>query len=226
MSLGSGMNVTTNANRKSPLALLGRLARGADPAGERCDFCSASLGPVHRHLLETAEPKIVCVCDACGLRFQSAVGRYRLIPRDVRGLPDFRITDEQWAALGLPINLVFMFRNSAQARVVVLYPSPAGVTESLLPISTWEELAAANPALARMEPDVEALLVNRIGEAREYYLAPIDRCYELAGLVRLNWRGFSGGEKAWQAIDRFFTGLRSEAPPGPGIEKREGVCLT
>ena len=35
-----------------------------------------------------------------------------------------------------------------------------------------------------MEPDVEALLINRVGPAREYFLAPIDECYRLVGLIR------------------------------------------
>ena len=42
--------------------------------------------------------------------------------------------------------------------------------------------------LKNMEPDVEALLVNRIGHARawtsEYFLVPIDQCYKLVGLIR------------------------------------------
>jgi hypothetical protein len=55
---------------------------------------------------------------------------------------------------------------------------------------------------------VEALLVNRTREAREYYVAPIDRCYRLAGLVRRHWSGFSGGDEVWQQIDGFFEEMR------------------
>jgi hypothetical protein len=70
-----------------------------------------------------------------------------------------------------------------------------------------------------MEPDVEALLVNRAGEARDYFIAPIDRCFELVGLVRTHWRGLSGGTDVWEKIHEFFARLRersevvrSEAP--------------
>lgn len=75
---------------------------------------------------------------------------------------------------------------------------------------------AENPALAEMAPEVEALLVNRVGKTRECFIAPIDRCYELAGLIRMHWRGLSGGEVVWQKIQEFFTNLRPR-----GAEKRE-----
>jgi hypothetical protein len=55
----------------------------------------------------------------------------------------------------------------------------------------------------------EALLVNRIDGAREYYRVPIDRCFALVGLIRTCWRGLSGGAEAWQAIRHFFAELRS-----------------
>jgi hypothetical protein len=96
-----------------------------------------------------------------------------------------------------------------------MYPSPAGATESLLPLENWRELVEANPPLSRMVPDVEALLVNRLGDAREYYVAPIDACYELAGIVRLHWRGLTGGEKVRQELEGFFGRMRGLAPHRP-----------
>jgi len=59
-----------------------------------------------------------------------------------------------------------------------------------------------------MEADVEALLINRIGLARDYYLAPIDECYRLVGLIRMHWRGLVGGALVWGEIARFFAELR------------------
>ena len=64
-----------------------------------------------------------------------------------------------------------------------------------------------------MEPDVEALLVNRVSGARDHFIAPIDRCYELVGLIRVSWRGLSGGQEVWERIDAFFTDLRAQARP-------------
>jgi hypothetical protein len=94
-----------------------------------------------------------------------------------------------------------------------MYPSPAGATESLLPLEAWSSIVQANPALNHLEPDVEALLVNRVGQSRgsaaaEYYIVPIDTCYKLVGLIRLHWRGLSGGTEVWQEISNFFAELR------------------
>jgi hypothetical protein len=94
---------------------------------------------------------------------------------------------------------------------VALYPSPAGATESLLDLGAWADLVRDNPVLAELEPDVEALLVNRVSATHEYYRVPIDKCYELVGLIRTNWRGLSGGTEAWQAIGQFFAELKAQA---------------
>jgi hypothetical protein len=128
-------------------------------------------------------------------------------------LANFQLTDNQWDGLLMPINLAFLFRSTPQGRVVAMYPSPAGATESLLPLDSWEEIIRENPVLEEMEADVEALLVNRIGHARgftnsEYYLAPIDQCYKLVGLIRRRWQGLSGGQEAWLEIAKFFAMLR------------------
>jgi hypothetical protein len=127
----------------------------------------------------------------------------------VRRIPALEISDGQWDALLIPIGLAFLFHSSPQQRVVAFYPSPAGATESLLPLNTWSELVDANPVLGEMEPDVEALLVNRVDSSRipVHYIAPIDACYRLVGVVRANWRGFSGGAELWDAVGRFFADL-------------------
>jgi hypothetical protein len=67
-----------------------------------------------------------------------------------------------------------------------------------------------------LQPDIEALLVTRVSRAHEssqaeYYIAPIDECYRLVGLIRSNWKGLSGGTEVWQEIARFFSGLRALA---------------
>jgi hypothetical protein len=43
---------------------------------------------------------------------------------------------------------------------------------------------------------------------------PIDACYELVGLLRRTWRGFDGGQEARQAMDEFFTRVRTKAQAG------------
>jgi hypothetical protein len=181
---------------------------------KRCELCSVGLAAEHRHLLEISNGRIVCSCDACALRFQAVLdGRFKLIPREIRSLPDMDLTDIEWENLALPINLAFFFHSTPANKMKAMYPSPAGATESLLPLKAWDSLVANNIVLARVEPDVEALLVNRVGTKREYYLAPMDVCFELVGLIRVHWRGLAGGEIVWGEIDKFFSRLQREAHP-------------
>lgn len=196
---------------KSPLAALRRLARPRH-AEERCELCSISLPSEHTHLLEVKSRRILCTCAACALLFpEGQPGRFRRVLRRLEALDDFAMTDAQWESLQIPIHLAFFFRSSEAERMVALYPSPAGAIESLLSLDAWTELVVANPALSNMQPDVEALLVNRVRDRRDYYIAPIDVCYRLVGLIRMHWRGLSGGVEVWEEIDRFFTELGQRA---------------
>jgi len=203
--------MSARVTKASPFAALRRYAQPAAPE-ERCELCSQMLAPEHRHLLEVANRRVYCACDACALRFQGVIGgRFKLIPRDARRVAGMTVSDTQWEALALPINLAFFFFSTPAGKMMALYPSPAGATESLLPLETWSMLVAANPVLGAMEPDVEALLVNRVGEARDYLIAPIDACFGLAGLIRMHWRGLSGGDEVWRQIGEFFEKLNAEA---------------
>src|ERR1700733_13137073 len=103
---------------QGPFAALRGLMRRRPPA-ERCDLCSQELGPVHPHLLELSSRRLVCSCDACAMLFSGQEGsKFRRVTRDVELLRDFRLTDEQWESLSLPINLVFFTHNSTAGRVV------------------------------------------------------------------------------------------------------------
>jgi uncharacterized protein DUF5947 len=199
---------------------LAQLARGAPvrpaPAGpapdvgEQCDMCAAPVAPGHRHLVDLNDRRMLCACRACALLFDSAAaggGHLRLLPTRRRRLDDFDLDDARWDRLRIPVDMAFFFRNTPAERVSAFYPSPAGPTESLLELEAWTELEAANPVLADLEPDVEALLVSRAREMREHWLVPIDDCYELVGLIRTRWRGFGGGEEVWAEIERFFNDL-------------------
>jgi hypothetical protein len=95
--------------------------------------------------------------------------------------------------------------------VLAFYPGPMGATESLLELAAWQELEDANPVLRTLEPDVEALLVNRARGARQHFVVPIEDCYDLAGLIRTRWRGLTGGREVWQAIEAFFERLGQRA---------------
>jgi hypothetical protein len=183
---------------------------------ERCELCSAEISAEHPHLIEPAKRKIVCTCGACAILFAGMGMKYKRVPRRVVAMPTFKLSDAQWESLMVPISMAFFFRSTPEQRVVAFYPSPAGATESQLPLDTWKDIEVANPVLQSMEEDVEALLVNRVGHDRglanpEYYVLPIDECYKLVGLIRAHWRGFSGGTEVWQEIGGFFSGLKKRA---------------
>lgn len=194
------------ATRQS-FAALRQFARQRAPT-ERCDLCSMALGEVHPHLVELTSRRMLCACEACAILFSGDATRYRRVPWRVELLRRFELDDAEWDSLALPINLAFFFHSTAAKRVVALYPSPAGATESLLPLDAWQELTRRNPVLRELEPDVEALLAHRLGATPEYYRAPIDVCYELVGLIRSTWTGLSGGEETSAAIRGFFARLK------------------
>jgi hypothetical protein len=208
------------ASVQRPLAGLRRFVRERRPA-ERCELCGATLTPEHQHLIEPASRRLVCCCDACAVLFSGqGSAKYRRVPKRIEFLRAFRMADAQWDSLCIPINLAFLFRSTPAQRVVALYPSPAGATESLLTLEAWEELTNDNPVLAELEPDVEALLVNRVGQAREYYRVPIDECFKLVGVIRVHWRGLSGGTEVWEEIEQFFAGLKERsATPAGGLQQ-------
>jgi hypothetical protein len=182
------------------------------PALEHCQFCHVAIAAKHPHLIEVSNRGVVCACSDCAVAETARPGSpYRLIPQKIQLLRDFAISDAQWGAFQIPIDLVFVFLDSAAGRPVALYPGAAGAIQSLLGLEAWAELTASNPVLNQLQPDVEALLVNRTKGTREYYRAPIDRCYALAGLIRTHWRGLSGGTAVWDHIDAYFAGLRDEA---------------
>jgi hypothetical protein len=207
----------TSLGNAASLGALRRFARKREappPPLEHCELCGTALAPEHRHLLELSNRVVTCSCDACSLLFGkegASEGKYRVIPRRYLALSDFQMTDAQWDELMIPVNMVYMFYNSVAKRVMAFYPSPAGAMESLLSLESWEMLASSNPVLHEMEPDVEALLINRVRDASDYYIVPIDACYRLVGLIRISWRGLSGGDEAWKAIADFFTDVQTRA---------------
>ncbi|HEY4386465.1 MAG TPA: DUF5947 family protein [Ktedonobacteraceae bacterium] len=182
---------------------------------EHCELCGIALAAEHHHhLLHLSNREVVCACNGCAILFQhegSGGGKYRTVPDRFLSLQDFRMTDEQWNDLLIPVNMVYIFWNQQTGQPQAFYPGPAGATASLLSLENWQELVHDNPILQELEPDVEALLINRVREAQEYFLVPIDACYRLVGLIRISWRGLSGGEAVWAAIAQFFAELRAKA---------------
>jgi hypothetical protein len=201
----------------SPLQRMAqRSAREREEALERCDLCSAPIAPEHRHLLDVTSRELMCACQPCSVLFDRAAagagGRhYRLVSDRRLRIEDFALDDVMWADLRLPVDMAFFFSSSEAGRVLAFYPSPMGATESLLGLEAWQALEGANPVLASLEPDVEALLVHRARGERRHYIVPISDCFELVGLIRTRWRGLTGGREVWEEIARFYDGLDRRA---------------
>jgi hypothetical protein len=214
-------NVSNGASDRNGTPSVMRLFARRRITTERCELCSAELAPLHSHLLEPARRQILCACEACSLLFCGQSGaNYLRIPRRICLLSSFRMTDMEWEALMIPINLAFFYRDSASSRMIAMYPSPAGATESLLSLEFWDEIRSQNRALQTMDSDVEALLVNRVSATSEYYIVPIDECFRLVGIIRMHWKGLSGGAEVWTHIQQFFTNLQSRCSHS---ESRAGV---
>jgi len=201
----------------------------AAPGEEVCEFCAAAVAADHGHVADLEASTLMCACRACYLLFtHSGAGlarqaegerlagrrRYRAIPDRYRADPGRPLSAADWDALEIPVGLAFFLRSSADGSLTAFYPSPAGATECRLDLQAWDRIAAAHPLMSAADPDVEAILITRGPDGRdavECFLVPVDACYELAGRMRLQWRGFDGGAEARQSIAAFLDRVRSRS---------------
>jgi hypothetical protein len=208
-----------NERDSQPLAGLQRFfdRRPARRSDERCELCDVDLVHEHSHVVNVSTRSLMCVCRACYLLFTqegAGGGRYRAVPDRVVAVDtEIAGNPEVWDALQIPVGVAFFFFNSSLGRVAAFYPSPAGATESLLPLDTWTDIVRAHPFLGELAPDVEALLVRRTRERTQSFIVPINVCYELVGRIRRHWRGFDGGAEAREQIDAFFARLQERNRP-------------
>jgi Family of unknown function (DUF5947) len=169
-------------------------------------------------------------------------GRYIAIPDRYRSDAARPLSLAEWDSLEIPVALAFFLRTSGGEGVTAFYPSPAGVTQCELNLEAWAQITADHPLLATAVPDVEAILISRgrqhepgqpaaeggpgpAGPADqpgvEAFLVPVDACYQLAGRMRLQWRGFDGGAEARQSIADFLGRVRQRSRD-IGTESRRG----
>jgi hypothetical protein len=184
-------------------------------------MCAAPITDEHPHVVNLDSRALMCTCRGCYLLFTDEVAnlRYRAVPDRYLSFGDFTLDARAWDELQIPVGLAFLFRNSVQQRMIAFYPGPAGATESELPLEAWQRIVEANPELALLRPDVEALLVRRTdGPNGSCHLVPIDACYELVGRLRMLWRGFDGGQQAHQAMDEFFAAVRQRSRPAATVK--------
>jgi hypothetical protein len=182
-------------------------------------MCARPIEDEHSHVVNIETRRLNCACRACYLLFSAdgaGAGKMRQVPARYRSLAGFALDRAGWERLQIPVHTAFFFENSHLGKFVAFYPSPAGATESLLGLEAWQEIVDANPVLGEMLPDVEALLVHGPRDRPfQSFIVPVNACYELVGRVRQSWRGFDGGEAAWQEIDEFFAGVRARAAESP-----------
>jgi len=196
-----------------------QIGRDTLPASEteRCELCAAEIPAGHGHLADLEAASLLCACRACYLLFtqrNAGRGRYQAVPDRYLADPDRVMTQVQWDQLEVPVGLAFFLRTSRDSGALSgFYPSPAGVTECQLDLQLWQELAIGYPLLSAAADDVEAILISRSDDGVEYFLVPVDICYELAGRMRLNWHGFDGGAEARHSIATFLRGVRDRSRP-------------
>jgi hypothetical protein len=206
--------------QRGRLGVLYQLANRPPPpaSGEVCDMCGEPIADAHQHVVNLESRTLMCTCRGCYLLFtaREADLRYRAVPERYLSFDDFAMGPAQWEALEIPVGLAFFFTNSVLGKTIAFYPGPAGVTESELSLDAWDTVAQANPRIATMDPDVEALLIRAPERGRtefDCHLVPIDTCYELAGRLRLVWRGFDGGQDAHAELDAFFDTVAARSRP-------------
>ena len=190
-------------------------ARPAPSAEERCDMCAAAIAEPHQHVVDVRNRSMMRTCRPCYLLFtdDGADLAYRSVPDRYLAFGDFRMSPGRWDELAIPVGIAFFFMHSTLDHVVAFYPSPAGATESELPLDAWTGVVEANPGLATARPDVEAILLRKMTDDVACYLVPVDCCYELVGHLRRLWRGFDGGADVHRRLDEFFADVQRRARP-------------
>ncbi|HEX4374732.1 MAG TPA: DUF5947 family protein [Puia sp.] len=198
-----------------PISLVSKLRKIATPSKlaepeEKCFFCGASLLQTHSHLADIGAMKFICTCEACKIIMSGKNGLVSL-PQRYLALENLDLSDELWADFLIPVNMAFFTISSSRNSAVAYYPAAAGATESKLKLDAWSRLVDLNPVLKNLTPDLEALLINRLDETPQYFLVPVDSCYELIGRIRISWKGIFGGKEVNDTIREFFKNVKEKS---------------
>jgi hypothetical protein len=186
-------------------------------AQERCEICSTPLPGEHPHVLEYATRSLLCSCHPCARLFVDARAssqRFRTIPDRVLANALASVDETRWRAVGIPVGLAFVVRDSHSGAARCIYPSPAGPVESEIDADGWSALTSLVALADAAEPDVEAILFRRRhGGSLDVFVAPLDACYAIVGAVRATWRGFDGGDEARRVIQQHVDHLLARSCP-------------
>ncbi len=195
-------------------SLISKLRKIATPLPEeeveKCNFCGRILSSDHRHLVDLSAMKFMCTCEMCMITLAES-GAYKPLPQRYLELEGFNMPDALWSDFLIPVNMAFFVLSSGRNGAVAYYPAPTGATESKLKMEAWNQLAQLNPLLNDLAPDLEALLINRLDDKGQYFIVPIDKCYELIGMIRITWKGIFGGKEVNDIIRQFFSKLKERS---------------
>lgn len=199
-------------------SLISKLRKIATPLPEeqveQCSFCGRLLPADHRHFVDLSATKFMCTCEMCAITLAESE-KYKPLPQRSLELEGFRMPDALWSDFLIPVNMAFFVLSSTRNGAVAYYPAPTGATESKLKMEPWNDLVQLNPLLNELTPDLEALLVNRLGNVGQYYIVPIDSCYKLIGMIRIAWKGIFGGKEVNDIINQFFSELKERSVKCP-----------
>ena len=202
---GCGRAGRDDAARRTMRAAAASSSCGGSPRrGRRSSaaICAGrELGAEHDHLIEPAERRLACACGACAVLFSAQAGtKYKRVPRDVRALDELTISDAQWEALRLPDRSGVLLPQHAAGPGRGLLPEPGRAP----PSRCWssrpgrrsgrEHPVLARPAARRPGAAGESGAPGR-GAGAVCFLVPIDQCFRLVGIIRMHWKGFTGGTR-------------------------------
>ena len=178
----------------------------------------------HEHIVDLEQRNLLCTCHGCFLLLTpTAAGglRYRAVPGRYLAFPDFELSPGQWDSLQIPVSVAFFFVNfEPSSRSPPSTRSPAGATESLLPLDAWDDIVDEPiPDLATLLPDVEAFLVRPErpgGDRRSAASCP--------STPATRWSGISGscGSRLRRRARRRTTRSMHASSTGSGAESVPG----
>ena len=143
--------------------------------------------------------ELLCACRACSLLFDrdaAGGGHYRLVPDRRLRLDRLRAGRRR---LGASCGSRSTWRSSSatppRGGCVAFYPSPMGPTESLLELSTWDELERANPVLRRSSRTSRRCWSTARAARGGSGSCRSTTATRSSGVIRTRWRGFTGGTR-------------------------------
>ena len=178
------------------------------------------------------ERRIICTCESC---LAMRAGDRELRPTGTRivWLDDFDLPDEIWASFWIPIGLAFFIDSTRDRRLDGALPEPRRRDRVGARARHLGAAADAEPgADGTLEADVEALIVNRMTEPHEHVIAPIDECYRLVGMIKVELGGDlrrrrpgAGDRGVLRRDAREGAGGRMSGAPTPGADRRRSADL-